>query len=206
MFVDVLLGFTVDCALPRGLAVVVHFLALRQGNLALDHVLFQVDPGRYEGESLFLDAAREFIQFLPVEQQSPVAQRFVIGVTPCHVRTDVAINEPRLAALNIHIAVFEVDLPVPNGLHFGSGQLDARLKPLQQVIEMWCLPVDGKVLRSGLGRLWHNPDGLTNSSEIGNFSTRGCRLRVVTPSIHPFHQSKRPKTRRKKTLAISAKP
>jgi hypothetical protein len=68
MFVYILLRFAVDRALPRSLAVIVDLLAFRQGDLALDQVFFQINPGGNQRESLLLNTPRQFIKFLPVEK------------------------------------------------------------------------------------------------------------------------------------------
>ena len=153
MFVYVLLGFPVDGALPRGLTVIVDLFALRQGNLAFDQVLLQINPGGNQRESLFLDATRQFIKLPLVEQEPPVAKRIVIGVAPRRIRADVTIDQPSLALLHVHITIFEIDFPVANGLYFRARQLHSRLKPLEQMVQMLRLPVNGEVLRSGLGGL-----------------------------------------------------
>jgi len=155
MFVYVLLRFTVDGSLPRGLTVIVNFLALRQGDLTLDQVLLQINTGRNKREPFLLNTPRQLVKLLAMEQKPPVAEGFVIGVASCRIRADVAIDQEGLAALHVDIAVLEIDFSFPNRLHFRARQLHSRLKPLQKVIQMRCLPIDGKLLRSGLGGLGH---------------------------------------------------
>lgn len=153
MFVYILLRFPVDGALARSFAMVVDLLAFRQGNLKFDHVLLQVTERGDQGKPLFLDLARELIELLPVEQQAAVAQRLMIRVTPGSIRADVAVDQPRLAVLHVNVAVLEVNLPVPHRLHFGSRQLRPRFILVHQMVQMMRLPVDSKVLGSGLGGL-----------------------------------------------------
>lgn len=153
MFVYILLRFPVDGALARRFAMIVDLLALGEGDLKLDHVLLQITERRDQGKTLFLDFARELIEFLTVEQQASVAQGFMIGVTPGSIRADVAVDQPRLPLLDIDVAVLQVDFPVPDRLHFGSRQLRARFILVHQVIQVMRLPIDGKVLRCGLGEL-----------------------------------------------------
>ena len=134
---------------------VVNLFPFRQGNLALDQIFLQINPGRNQREPFFLNSALQLVKLLPVEQKAPVAKRLVIGVASRRIRADVTIDQPCLALLDVHITVFEIDFPVANRLHFRARQLHSRLKPFEQMVQMLRLPIDGKVLRSGLGRLGH---------------------------------------------------
>ena len=158
MFVYGLLGFTFDGAPPRGLTMVVNLFPLGQGDLALDQVFLQINSGRNQREPFFLNPARQFIELLAVKQKTPIAKRIVIGVAPRRIRADMTIDQPSLALLDVHITVFEIDFPVANRLHLRARQFHSRLKPLEQMVQVLRLPVDGKVFRRGLGGLGHSAD------------------------------------------------
>src|ERR1700733_6546352 len=111
MFVDVLLGFPVNRPLPRCFTVVIDLFALRQGGLAFDQIFLQINSGRNESESLLLNSAREFVQFLPMKQKTAVAQWLMVRIASCRIGTDVAVDEIRLALLNVYVAVFQINFP-----------------------------------------------------------------------------------------------
>src|SRR5581483_5626694 len=189
MLANRLPGLTIDGAAPLFLATVINMFPFREGNLALDQVLFQVKAGGHQGESPLLGAARELVDFLSVKQQPAVAERIMIQIAPRRVGADVAINEPDLTILNGRVAFLQINLALANGFHLGAGQLNARPELLQEMIKVLRLQVDRQVPHRRLRRSRHHPceSILTVIRSLLCYHTR-CRTaaaeaRTVGPQI-----------------------
>ena len=61
-----------------------------------------------------------------MEQELPRPQRVVVEAVSLVVGADVHADQKHLAVFNAAEAVLQVDLPLPQGLHFRSRQGDSR--------------------------------------------------------------------------------
>jgi hypothetical protein len=150
VFAYCLFHFSINGSTARRLAMIVNFLPFRQGKLTLNEILLQIDPRGDNRESLLPGLAFQLIDLFAVEKQPAVAERIMVEAASGAIGADVTVNEPGLRTLDDRIAVFQIDLSFPDGLDLGPRQLDTSLEPLQQVVKMLRLTIQGKVPGSRL--------------------------------------------------------
>jgi hypothetical protein len=121
------LGLFVLAAIPR-------LFSLRQRDFNLGDAVAEVDPQRNDGQSLGLNAARQFIDFAPVQKQFAAAKRLMIPWPSGQVLRDMRVHQKRAAGFEVHVRIANVSLTLTKRLHFRAVQYQARLVFLQQMI------------------------------------------------------------------------
>src|SRR6266851_756785 len=137
---DRIAGFRFSGSRALGFALIVQLLAARQGQLALDAPLFQVNLRRYQGQALFPRLALQLLDFTAVQQQLAPPRRLVVGAIAMGVLADVSVEQPRFIVVDRAVGFLELHLAGFGGLHFGSRQNHAGLEALQQEIIVPRLP------------------------------------------------------------------
>src|ERR1051325_52413 len=82
---------------------VADFLAAAEGELDLDAAVFEVEPGRDEGQAALGDLRGQLVDLAAVEQQLAVAIRVVRGDRGLLVRGDVEPDQPELAGARVRV-------------------------------------------------------------------------------------------------------
>jgi hypothetical protein len=135
------------------LPLVVHLLALGQGDLHLDAAVLQVDPGGHQGQALFLDLAHQAADLALVQEQLPGPHRLVVEQVAVGVGVDVAAHQERLLVPDADHALLDVHLALADGLDLGAQQGDPGLEGLQDVVIVEGLLVGGEAFGFQHGRL-----------------------------------------------------
>ena len=116
-------------------------LAFGDRQLALDPSALQIDLGRNQREPLFPDVDVQLFDLPAVQQQFPIADRRVVLAISVRVLADVGVDQPCLVAEHGAIGLFELDLAVLGGLHFGAGEDHPGFEAFHQKIVVARLPV-----------------------------------------------------------------
>src|ERR1039458_3360344 len=85
------------------------------------------------------------MQLVPVHQQLPGAQRFMVEDVAMFVRPNVRINQPQFAVFHQAIGVFQIGPSSADGLDLGAAQGDAGLELVQQKVVVRRSPVHRRV-------------------------------------------------------------
>src|ERR671915_363389 len=109
---------------------VVLTLAACNGDLELDDSVLGIELQGDESLPLFLALADEAVDLLSVQQQLAVAGGELPFLSGVRVRRDVRPDQEDFAVPHPGIALLEVGLTLPYGLHFGSCQLNTGLVSL----------------------------------------------------------------------------
>jgi flagellin len=134
------------------LALVVVLLALSEADLDLDSPVLQIDLQRHGRESLLVHLGRDPQGLILVDEQLTAPPWLVIVPIGEGVFMDVHIHEEELALVDVHVPIRERDPALPQRLHLGSDQNDARLPGLLDGVVMPRLLVlsdHAVVLRAG---------------------------------------------------------
>ena len=99
---------------------VVNFLTLGQGQLALDAVFFQIELEGNERLALLSSVADQAENLSFVHEQALHTERLVIEFAGGGIRSHVAVVEPSLLVLDGGIAFAEAGLAFPDGFDLGS--------------------------------------------------------------------------------------
>src|SRR5487761_116264 len=145
VLLDILCRLAVNSPAAQRLAAVENRFAFGQRDLTLDKVIFRVEAERNQCQALFLRASHELVDFLPVQQQPPVAERARIHIAPGGIGSDVAIDKPYLAVPHRGVSVLQARFAAVDGFHFGPGQLDPSFVFFQEMIKVRGLPVYGQI-------------------------------------------------------------
>src|SRR5699024_3901263 len=144
--------------LPQGLALVPFLLAAAETDDDLGVGAQEVHLHRHDGVALLPGPAGELRDLDLVQQELALAPRGVVRPGALHVRRDVGVVHPHLAALDVAVPVDQGGAALPQRLHLGAGQHDAGFPGLiDEVVVTGALVrgdelLRGPVARSGLLR------------------------------------------------------
>src|SRR6266850_4428926 len=93
-------GFRFSRSRTLGFALIVQLLSARQGQLALDAPLFQVNLRRYQGQALFPRLALQLLYFTAVQQQLAPPRGLVVGAIAMRVLADMSVEQPRFVVVD----------------------------------------------------------------------------------------------------------
>ena len=103
----------------------------------------EIDAEGDERQPLLLRPAKELIDLLPVEEQFPGTERFVIHDIAMAVWTDVAMVEKHLAVPHAGIAIHQVHTPLSQRLDLRTMEHDPSLELIFDEIVVVGLAVRG---------------------------------------------------------------
>src|SRR5204863_1306623 len=118
-------GFAIEFAAFLALAFIEKLLAADDGDLRLHPSALEVKAQRHNRQPLLDDLSLELVDFPAVEQELSLPFGFVILAIAVGVRRDMDADQPRLAPVDVHVAVLQIHLGFAQGLHLGAGQSDA---------------------------------------------------------------------------------
>ena len=120
-------------ALGQGLALVVGALAPGQAQLDLDQVALEVDAQGDQGEAALVDAGRQLVDLLAVEQELAGAGRLVALVAGVGVGGDLHVQD-ELVAVDHGVGVLERPFALAEGLDLAAAQDQAGLDRLEDLV------------------------------------------------------------------------
>src|SRR5918997_3435274 len=155
---------------------VVLTLAACDGDLELDYAVLGVELEGDEGLPFLLALADEAVDLLSVQQQLAVAGGELPFLPGVRVRRDVRPDQEYFTVPHPGIALLEVGLTLPYGLHFGSCQLNTGLVSL----------FDGKVVEGLLVscEVCHNRFTTLSSARCMSGSTSSNSTRTLSPTLY----------------------
>jgi hypothetical protein len=145
VFANRLRGLAQDGS-PAGIfSVIVYFLPFRQRDFNFDQVLLEIETGRHQRQPSLLRPSGQLVDFVAIQQETPLAQRDVVHITSRGVLADVTIQKPDLPVANHGVTVLQMNLPLADRLDLGSREFNPCFELFQQMIEMARLAIDGKI-------------------------------------------------------------
>lgn len=119
-------GLTIGFLLLEGFPFVVQFFPFGDPDFQLDQAVFQINFGRNQGKTFFIDQTNQFANLGAMQQQLAHPGR-INGVFPValFVGADVHIVDEDLAIFDSAVGFLEIDLAKANRLDLGSGQHQA---------------------------------------------------------------------------------
>src|SRR5690606_26737347 len=124
------LSLAVVLPLLERLALVVELLASADADLELGAAVEEVQAQRHDRDAALARPDGELVDLRVVQQQLALAARSVVGPRPLGVLGDVDVLRPRLATLDVDVALRDVGAALAQRLHLGAGEDDARLDPV----------------------------------------------------------------------------
>src|SRR3954447_5210613 len=168
------LDVSVSVALGDVAALVALLLAAADGELELRAAVLEVEPRRDDSQPFLLDLADQGLDLAPVEQQLAVAAGLVVRHVPLRVLVDVRADQPDLAVAKIRVGLGERDASIAQRLDLGSGELQARLEAIEQVVIVPRTAVFGDRLDSG-------GSSHPYESRVARAPARSCRPACRSP-------------------------
>src|SRR5215204_6002886 len=126
-------------------ALVGRLLAARQTELHLAAALHPVEPERDQRVTALLDAARELVDFPPMEEQLPIALGLVPELARRRVGADVRADQEELVAEESGVGILQLRPAIAQRLYLRADQGQAGFDALVDVVVVKGPPVLGDV-------------------------------------------------------------
>src|SRR5262245_15417379 len=155
-------------------SLVVGLLSARNADLDLRVSVLEVHGERDDGETGLLGLGTQLANLLAVQQELSRATRLVVGPGSLGVLRDVDVVQPHLTVLDSGIPVNERGPPLAQRLDLGTGEHEARLEGVLDVVVVARAPVLGDESSPFLA--WHGyPSSDSGSAAVKPRSTSSAR-------------------------------
>lgn len=129
---------TVHITFLDGCTFVMKLFASTEGHLDLDQITLQVDGGRDQGESFFINLSLQSFDFALMSKKPTISIRLMVMDAPMRIGLNGKSNKIQPSISNCHIAVTKAESAVPQGFYLGSGQGDSTFQVLDDLIVEIC--------------------------------------------------------------------
>lgn len=106
----------------EGLALVIELFAATDTDFEFGATVFEVDLGRHQGQTAFIDFACQFDDLFVVQKQFAHSGRVMIFAAGLLIGADVHVADEHFAVLDAAKGFLEIDLALPQGFDLGAGQ------------------------------------------------------------------------------------